>query len=454
MCSAWRCWNNDGSDVMKILIAVHHFPPTFGGGAEWRAYRTARGLQEAGHQVRVVCVDSVTWGDGQTLEHTTTSYDGVDVRRLSFNLEQATDPFLWSYCNPLVGEYVSGLLDELKPDLMHLISGYLMSGSTVDAAVEVGVPVVLTLTDYWFLCPRITLVRSDNSLCTTPADPLACALCIRNEKRRYRLPDRLTGGAVGHALSLIWKHTNDALIAALSARKSYLFSLFRQIDTVISPSKFLKELFESNGISTRRFIHMRQGLDLSNWGDTQVPPRNSRLRFGYIGQIARHKGVDTLVDAFKKLRAGDQAPRLTLYGDHEQFPRFTRQLRKQVANRSDIVFAGRFEYSSIGRIHDSIDVLVVPSVWYENSPNVILEAYASRTPVVVSRLGGMAELVAHGESGFHFEAGNAQDLASVLQRFVDQPRLAETLGRGSPAVKTVNEEVEELIQVYATLEAE
>ena len=96
--------------------------------------------------------------------------------------------------------------------------------------------------------------------------------------------------------------------------------------------------------------------------------------------------------------------------------------------------------------------MVLPSVWFENSPNVILEAFASRTPVVVSRLGGMAELVVNGENGFHFDAGNAQDLASVLQRFVDQPGLAETLGNASPRVKTVAEEVEELLQVYTTLE--
>ena len=439
---------------MKILIAVHHFPPTFGGGAEWRAYRTARGLQEAGHQVQVVCVDSITRGDGHSLEHTATSYHGVDVRRLSFNLKQAPDHILWSYRNPLVGEYVSGLLEKLEPDVMHLISGYLMSGSTVDVAVEAKVPVVLTLTDYWFLCPRITLVRSDNSLCTTPADPLACTLCIRKEKRRYRLPDQLTGGIVGQALSILWQYTNDALLESLSARKSYLFSLFAKIDTVISPSKFLKELFEAHGISPRHFIHMRQGLDLSKLADIRTQPSNSHLRFGYIGQIAKHKGVDTLVEAFQQLRAADQTLQLTLYGDAEQFPQFSRPLRKQVANRSDIVFAGKFEYASIGQIFERIDVLVVPSVWFENSPNVILEAFASRTPVVVSRLGGMTELVVDGECGFHFGAGNSQDLASVLQRFVDQPSLTETLGNGSPKVKTVTEEVEELLQVYATPEAE
>jgi glycosyltransferase involved in cell wall biosynthesis len=197
---------------------------------------------------------------------------------------------------------------------------------------------------------------------------------------------------------------------------------------------------------------MRQGLDMQNWADVEPDSGDSRLRIGYIGQVARHKGVDVLVQAFCRLHVGEKAPHLTLYGDTEQFPDFVQRLRKRAANRENIVFAGRFEHSQIRRVHADMDVLVVPSVWYENSPNVILEAFAAGTPVVVSRLGGMAELVTEGVNGFLFEAGSAKDLARVLQRFLDQPDLVETLGQGVLAVKTVQEEIEDLLQVYTALE--
>ncbi len=437
---------------MRILIAVHHFPPTFGGGAEWRAHRTARGLRQAGHQVQVVCVDSITQGDGQALAHVETIYQGVPVQRLSFNLSQSPAPFLWGYRNPLVGQYVGELLKSFRPHVLHLISGYLMSGSVIEAAQALGVPTVVTLTDFWFLCPRITLVRSDDSLCTTPADPLACTLCLRKEQRRYRLANRWSGGLVGQALSFIWQKSGDDLLAAVRQRKDYLFALLDTIDVVISPSQFLKELFEAQNVSPRRFLYMRQGLDVSDWAEAKPKRSDGRLRIGYIGQMARHKGVDVLVEAFRRLRPGDPAPRLILYGDTAQFPRFAARLRKQVTGQQAIVFAGTFEHSQIGRIHAGVDVLVVPSMWYENSPNVILEAFATGTPVVVSRLGGMAELVTDDVNGFHFQPGNAEALARVLQRFIDQPDLAANLARNVPPVKTVQQEIQELLQVYTSLE--
>jgi glycosyltransferase involved in cell wall biosynthesis len=437
---------------MKILIAVHHFPPTFTSGAEWRAHRTARGLQQAGHQVQVVCVESITNGVEQTLKYTKTNCDGLAVHRLYLDTSQL--PFQWSYRNPLIGQYVGDLLQEFKPDVLHLISGYLMSGSTVEAAQELGVPVVLTLTDFWFLCPRITLVRSDGSLCVSPAEPLACTLCLRKQKRRYRLLDQLSGGAIGQALCLAWQKRGSALLRALRERRCYLLSLLDTVDAAISPSRFLQSLFEAQGVSPRHFVHMRQGLDVSDWVEAEPLKDNSHLQFGYIGQIAAHKGVDILIAAFQRLHAGERSLRLVICGDMEQFPRFVRQLRKRVVSRRDVVFTGRFEHSKIRQVHAGIDVLVVPSVWYENSPNVILEAFATGTPVVVSRLGGMAELVTDGVNGFQFEAGDAGDLARVLQRFIDQPDLVRALGREMPAVKTAEEEIGELLQVYASPEAD
>jgi len=437
---------------MKILFAVHHFPPTYRGGAEWRAHRTARALLALGHEVGAVCVESIDSGDGQEITFEDDVYDGVPIRRLSLNLSDVPDPVRYGYRNPLIGQCIEELLSSFRPDVLHLIGGYLMSGSTIEAAQAAGVPVVLTLTDFWFLCPRITLVHSDGTLCTTPADPLACALCLRKEHRRYRLPDQLSGAAFGRVLSFIWQRNHDGLLGALRERKEYLLALLNTVDLVISPSHFLKGLFEAQGVSPCRFVYMRQGLDMQNWADAGPKQSDSHIRIGYIGQIAKHKGVDVLVEAFRHVRAGEKQPQLILYGDADRFPRFSGWLRKRVANRKDVIFAGRFEHSQIGRIHAGIDVLVVPSVWYENSPNVILEAFATGTPVVVSRLGGMAELVADGVNGFQFEAGDSRDLARVLQRFVDQPSLSTNLRQSMPSVKTALEEVEDLLRLYAALE--
>ena len=92
---------------------------------------------------------------------------------------------------------------------------------------------------------------------------------------------------------------------------------------------------------------------------------------------------------------------------------------------------------AIGSVLAKIDVLVIPSLWYENSPLTIHEAYLAGIPVIVTDNGGMAELVSDGLSGLHFRRGDVADLRAKIQRFLDEPELHGRLVRGIPAVKTI-----------------
>jgi len=435
---------------MRVVLAVHHFPPHHMAGAEQQAYRTACRLRERGHEVQVICVEDIVSGPADGVSFRDDTYEGLAVRRLSFNLAAAPDPFRWSYDNPWIGQHLREFLPALAPDVVHLVSGYLMSGSALQAATDLGLCTVVTLTDFWFLCPRINLVRSDGSLCPGAEDPVACALCLRKERRRYRLPDQWSGGLAGRTLMDLSRRSNDQLVQAVVQRRAFLLAHLQRARAIISPSRFLKEMFEAQGVHHPRFHYVRQGLDLDRWTAAEPVSRTAGLRIGYIGQVAHHKGVDVLVEAFLRLRSaeGQEPPQLLIYGDPKQFPEFADRLRQRVADRRDIVFAGRFDHAQIRRIHAGLDLLVVPSVWYENSPTVILEAFACGTPVVVTGLGGMAELVADGVNGLRFHLGDPLDLARVLRRFIDQPGLIATLRKGIPLVRTDHEETEELLAIY------
>jgi glycosyltransferase involved in cell wall biosynthesis len=93
----------------------------------------------------------------------------------------------------------------------------------------------------------------------------------------------------------------------------------------------------------------------------------------------------------------------------------------------------------------------VPSVWYENSPNVILEAFAHRTPVIASDLGGMAELVQHDVNGLVFEPGNAKALARQLRRLLDDSDLLARLRDGITPVRTIGDEMRQVIDIYGSV---
>jgi glycosyltransferase involved in cell wall biosynthesis len=428
---------------MRIIIAVHHFPPRYTGGAEWEAYRIARHLRARGHDIRVVCVERIDAGPDGGVAWDDEVYDGVAVRRLSFNLAAAPDRARWEYDNPWIARHLEHFFAEFRPDVFHLIGGYLMSASALRTAHELNIPTVVRLTDFWFLCPRIVMVRSNGDLSTLPLDPATCARCLGEEQRRYRLPGRFAPAL----MNAFWRRRRTR-IRAIEARIACTRDILNQADAIISPSQFVRSMHIEAGLQPERVRFFRQGLELADSPAAMADKTPSpALRVGYIGQIAWHKGIHVLFEAVRQLPGA----RLTVraYGDPTRFPDYAARLRKAAAQDDRLELAGAYRGGAeIGRVLREVDVIVVPSLWYENSPTVILEAFAHRTPVVASDLGGMAELVQAGENGLLFRPGDAGDLARRLRQLLDDPDLLPALRRGIRPVKSVAQEIDELEEIY------
>ncbi len=435
---------------MKILIAVHHFPPRFNGGAELRAYRTTRALLQRGHTVRVLCVERIDGGPEQGLQWNSqhslgwedSTYEGVEVRRLYFDRRTAPDLFRWDYNNPWVGDHVEDYLGEWQPDLLHLIGGYLVSGSVLAAAAATGTSAVVTLTDYWFLCARLQMLRSNGEIATLPIQPARCARCLAEEQRRYRLPGRLFPGLV----DAYWQG-NEGAVQRIESRLEFLLGQLNHAEIIISPSHFLRSAYIQAGVQPEKIVFSRQGHDFPDLQpDLLEKSPSDQLRLGYIGQIAEVKGVHVLFEALKHLpgvRVVVQA-----YGDSQHFPNYTRRLQRLVDRDPRLMLAGPYQRQEISQVFHNLDVIVMPSLWYENSPNVILEAFAHRTPVIASRLGGMAELVEHNENGLLFEPGDPSDLARQIRRLIAEPGLVERLCQGIRPVRSLRQEIDELESIY------
>ena len=117
----------------------------------------------------------------------------------------------------------------------------------------------------------------------------------------------------------------------------------------------------------------------------------------------------------------------------------------------NVYFEGRFDNTDVGKVLADIDVLVIPSLWFENSPLTIHEAYLAGIPVIATDHGGMAELVLDGVSGLHFKRGDAADLRAKIQRFLDEPDLKDRMLRDHPPVKTIAVDAEVLETRYTAL---
>ncbi len=428
---------------MRILLAVHHFPPRYTGGAEWRTYRTARALIARGHTVRVVCVEQIDAPNAHPIAWSDEDFQGVPVRRLRFYLATAPDWFVWSYDNRWIGEHLRELFAEFRPDVLHVISGYLISGRAILEAAACDIPAVVTLTDFWFLCQRVSLRRTDGRVSTIPTQPAACAQCLGEERRRYRIPGRLFPGV----MRWYWRRQSGA-IARIEARNAFLRRALNTASAVISPSQFLRNVHIQSGITPETIVYSRQGRDFP--GLTAEHWRKSPsqiLRIGYLGQLAELKGVHVLIEAARRLPEANLS--VTIYGDVAHFPDYADRLTKLMAGDPRLRLAGAYQgQEALAQVFPELDVVVVPSLWYENSPNAILEAFAYHTPVIASRLGGMAELVQHDRNGLLFETGDAADLARQIQRLLAEPDLLARLQAGIGPVRSTTEEIDELVAIY------
>lgn len=433
---------------MRILIAVHGYPPKHNGGAERRAERTARALAAQGHAVRVLCVESIVEAPTQP-PCDERAQDNVRVHRLALCAFDNTTHFEFSYDNPQTGNTLRELIDEWQPDVLHLYSGYLLTASVVRVASEQNVPVVISLTDYWWICQRINLIRTDGTRCDGPT-PVGCARCHAEETRRFRLPAKIFPWGMDQfwrAVARVPMLAKQVGVPAQITRAETLMRCLGLAQAIISPSQFLANQYIVHGAPSERIRVWRQGVQLDRCELRKASPR---LRVGYLGQIKPHKGVDLLVDTWTQLR-GTRARELRIYGSALGEESYARRLREQTHRLNNVVWMGEIHGTQVWQALADLDVVVVPSRWVENSPNTILEAQAVGVPVIGSNLGGVAELVQHERNGLVFQVDDARDLARQLQRLLDEPALLSRLRNADTVFRTFDQEVHQLLELYAEL---
>lgn len=433
---------------MRIVLPVHHFPPRYSSGAELYTFRLAKRLRSLGHDVQVVCLEAIDEGSPDRLSVVNNAYEGIPVWRLGFDIFHSPQRRLWDYDNALLATWFADFLAEHKPDLVHFQAGYLIGIAPVNAAVDAGIPTVLTLHDFWYLCPRHTLQRGDGTLCAQiPEDPAACAWCRKLEEPRYRLLDRLSLNLAGWLAQQTTLQEDSARIAD---RRQRLHAALAKVDAVIAPSRFMAAQFAPH-VRAERLHVLRYGLDPVHATQATPPRTDDTFHVGFTGQIAPHKGVHLLVQAFRTLDPKGRPLALHIHGGLEAYPHYVAHLRRLIGDDKRIHLHGRFASAQLADVLNALDVVVVPSNWYENSPLAIMEAHAAGKPVITAALGGMAELVNDGVDGLHFRADDAADLARQLQRLLDEPALLSSLTKGIVAPRNLEFESQALLEIYHSI---
>jgi glycosyltransferase involved in cell wall biosynthesis len=419
----------------KILYILHNHPTLHPGGAEAYAVELYEAMQASSEFEPLLIART---GSNPNFKIPRTDHPGAPFSSVNGDPHQYfiftdMDNFdfftMSSRDKSLYTTYFEDFLLAHKPDVVHfqhtLFIGYDLISETRRVLPEA--PILYTLHEYVAICHHDgQLKRTENK---------GEALCLEASPRRCH-----------ECFPLI--QPQDFFL-----RKRFIQSHYAHVDLFLAPSKFLLERYVDWGIP-------REKIRFEDYGRLPVKrvsaptEERPRIRIGYFGQLNRFKGVDVLLKAMRMLGEYGVEAHLWLHGGNlERQPEdFQTQFKELLTEtEGNVTFGGRYDHAALPALISDIDWVVVPSVWWENSPLVIQEAFLHGRPVICSDIGGMAEKVTDGVNGLHFRAGDPKSLAETIHRAVATPGLWEELQAGIPVVFPMGEHVANLSEIYRDL---
>ena len=285
---------------------------------------------------------------------------------------------------------VSKMIRQFRPDIIHIHNlFFIASPSVIYAAHKYKVPVILTLHNYRLICANALLLRNNQicELCTQKKFPVSGIRykCYRDSAIESALVTGITGI---HKLFKTWQN---------------------KIHTYITLNEFSRSklLHSSLNISPGRMITKPNFVP--DPGEGNVERENFFL---FAGRIVKEKGVHVLLKAFANMPEHT----IIIIGDGPE----KGLLQEGFRTYPNIFFKGQMEKEMVTGYMKRCRAFICPSIWYEGAPLTIIEAFATGTPVIASRLGSMAESITDGFNGLHVTAGDADDLCAKIRSLVQE----------------------------------
>jgi len=409
---------------MRILHIVHQYPPDKIGGAELYTQAISRALARRGHAVAVFYRRDAP---GRGLQYRTE--DGVGVYAVWDRQAGPTRRFLYTFRNPWIHQALIRAWDEFHPDVVHIQHLMGLPVSLANRILERPVPLTVTLHDYWWLCPNAQLLTNDSGeVCEGPRSG-NCARCMLAR-----------AGFPGLRPAI-------PLLAGLAAwRNRLLRGVLDGARVLIAPTEFVRCWYAAHGVPEEKIVVLAPGLEGFALPSQPPRPAGGAVRFAYIGGLSWQKGVHVLVEAFSRLQGEAE---LWVAGDESFDPAYVSRLKALAT--PNVRFLGRLDRRGVWHTLTQVDVVVVPSLWYETFSFLISEAFAAGLPVLASRLGALADRVRDGVDGLLLPPGDVAAWRAAMQRLLDDPDLLPRLRAGVRPPMTMEEHVDRLEALYAQI---
>lgn len=397
-----------------LLINKYHF---LKGGAERAYFDLARMLEKSGHEVAFFSM--------QHSENYPTPWEKYFVENVEY---QDTPISLWKkliLSQRILFSFEAKkklelLLNDFQPDIAHVHNIYhQLSPSIFWPLRQRGIPIVMTLHDYKVVSPNYSLfVRGK----------------IWEHTSGFRcIADRCVKDSFSKSIVCVFEQWIHIFLGS-----------YEKVSTFISPSRFLIEKFRELGFR-REIVYIPNPLPAPRALPTPLEREPSAAL--YYGRLSREKGIDTLIQAIASL----PHEKVWIVGDGPDRERLeTIAENEKVSDR--VTFFGSLYDDDLEQIKQKAKCIVLPSLWYENFPYVLIESLQSGAVVIASERGGVTERIHHQENGLLFEAGNVHSLVAALQSLESLP-LEEIRKNARESVTDLTEEnfMSHLLAVYGNL---
>jgi glycosyltransferase involved in cell wall biosynthesis len=416
---------------LRVLYVAHNHPTLHPGGAEAYALELYEGMRETPGIDPVLLARIGTNVARRRVAHPGTPFSAVNEDPGQYFVFTETEHFdfftLTSRDKALYSRHLTNFLLAHRPDVVHLQHTHFIGVDLLSQIRRVlpDAAIVYTLHEFLPICHRDgQMVRTfDEDLCPE-ASPRRCNECFPELSPQ-----------------------------AFFLRERFVKGHFANVDRFLAPSAQLMEKYVRWGIDEDR-------IEVEEYGrlaPIELAPDPAQTReptnIGFFGQLSRFKGAEVMLDAMAMLDPDSKA-HLWLNGANLelQTEEFQAEFAERHAELGDrITFRGPYDHEELPRLMEDLHWVIVPSIWWENSPLVIQEGFFHRRPIICSDVGGMAEKVRDGVDGLHFRAGDAWSLARTIEKATADPQLWKKLRAGIEEPYAMDQHIERLRELYTEM---
>jgi len=449
---------------MKILVISHTFLPKYLGGTEVYTFELAKELISQGHNVEILCSDPLSKKTPYSISQT--KYRGINVNIIEKNILNYKS-FSQTYLDEKVDELFEQFIKTFKPDVIHYLHLMHLSVNLINIANRYGIKQVATLNDFWMQTHLFNRVAKNGKLYekhSVKEDALELSKELNsgmkidtpisfgeffkcNDKKLFI--NAVTNKSLNRLFGQLKKHVSlNKYIKLINDRNRLIKHAMRKLDLIVFPTVFLFQEFCDWGFQTKKVIISEHGIDTALFKNFKKKSTKT-IRFAFIGAIIPAKGLDILLKAWNNIDSSNAE--LKIYGNFKSDKKYSRSLKKLLTNLINIKLKGTFDPKDIAQIFSEIDVLILPSRWFENGPLVLRNALLSKTPVIATRLGSNPEFIRDGYNGLLFKNEDINDLSNKISLIIKNKKLINSMSSNIQDQKSIKEDASNLLNYYQEL---